>query len=120
MNATYATAVLKNLNIAAMSSITAPYTVNSIPAPLNSTLMATASHSLSSTSLEISKSDDDYPSWFLPVVISSCFVFILIVLFLILCWRWKKGAPSKKVIPIIENTVHEHETIPKVSQALNS
>ncbi|XP_046861142.1 uncharacterized protein LOC124454375 [Xenia sp. Carnegie-2017] len=105
LNATYATVVLKNLNIAAMSSITAPYTVNSIPAPLNSTLIATASI------------DDDYPSWFLPVVISSCFVFILIVLFLILCWRWKKGAPSKKVIPIIENTVHGHETIPKMIYA---
>ncbi|CAB4035892.1 Hypothetical predicted protein, partial [Paramuricea clavata] len=99
LNATYACSILKRLTLVEMSSITAPYTVNSTPRPRTPTTSGTSAN------------DDDYPSWFIPVVVAGSVGFLLLVLIIILYCRWKKGAPPKKIQPQagspIEEEVHK-------------
>ena len=87
LNATYACSVLNRLTLKEMSSTTTPYPVNSAPRPLTPTTAGT------------SDSDDEYPSWFIPVIIAASVGFVLLVVVIILYCRWKKGAPPKKIQP---------------------
>lgn len=89
--------MLKRLTLTEMSSVTAPYTVNSTPRPR---LPTTA---------DVSEKDEEYPSWFLPLVIAGSVGLLLFLLVIVLYCRWKKGAPSKKIEPgaTIEEEVHK-------------
>ncbi len=90
LNATYAVSILKRLTLNDMSSVTSPYSVNSTPRPSTPTNSGT------------SDNDDEYPSWFIPVVVGGCVGFLLLVIIIILYCRWKKGAPPKKIQPTEE------------------
>ena len=90
-----------------MSSSTAPYTVNSTPRPRTPTTSGTSTN------------DDDYPSWFIPVVVAGSVGFLLLVLIIILYCRWKKGAPPKKIQPQAGSPIEEEVHKPRVSAWLS-
>ena len=103
LNATYACSILKRLSVEEMSSVTRPYTVNSTPRPL-----------LTSTS-GTSGDDEEYPSWFIPVVVAGSAGFLLLILVVILYCRWKKGAPAKKILPQTGSPIEEQVQKPRVN-----
>lgn len=106
LNATYACSILKRLSLQEMSSTTTPYSVNTAPRPLQS------------AASETSGDDEEYPSWFIPVVVAGSVGFVLLVIVIILYCRWKKGAPAKKILPQAGSPVEEQVQKPRVIEVL--
>jgi hypothetical protein len=104
LNATYACSVLKRLTVNEMSSITTPYQVNSTPRPQTPTNSGTSGN------------DDEYPSWFIPVIVAGSVGFLLLILVIILYCRWKKGTP-KKIQPQTDSPTEVQK--PRVRYYLN-
>ena len=102
LNATYACSILKRLSLQEMSSVTTPYTVNTTPRPLQS------------TTSETSDDDEEHPFWFIPVVVAGSVGFVIVVVVIIVYCRWKKGAPTKKILPQTGSPIEEQVQKPRV------
>ena len=113
LNATYACSILKRLSLQEMSSVTTPFTVNTTPRPLQSATNTTP-RPLQSTTSETSDDDEEYPSWFIPVVVAGSVGLVLLVVVIILYCRWKKGAPAKKILPQTGSPIEEQVQKPRV------
>ncbi|XP_068761085.1 streptococcal hemagglutinin-like isoform X3 [Montipora capricornis] len=91
-NGSYVTSVLNRLSTGQMTTFTTPYAVLTAPkvavAPTMSTIGTQVVSTVAATPIMW---------WIIPAVIGP--ILLIIVIILLVCWRWKKGAPKAKVVP---------------------
>lgn len=89
VNGSYAASVMNRLSTGEMTTYTAPYAVLTAPRPaFVPTTPSEEPPTVASTPIKW---------WIIPAVI--CPILLIIVIILLVCWRWKKGAPKSKVEP---------------------
>ncbi|XP_068675121.1 streptococcal hemagglutinin-like isoform X2 [Montipora foliosa] len=91
-NGSYVTSVLNRLSTGQMTTFTTPYAVLTAPKVAVSPTMSTIGTQVVST-----VAATPIMWWIIPAVIGP--ILLIIVIILLVCWRWKKGAPKAKVVP---------------------
>lgn len=88
-NASYVVSIMNRLSTGDMTTVTSPYAVLSAP---RQAFLPTAPTELTPT---VAATPIKY--WIIAAVIGP--IMLVIIIILLICWRWKKGAPKSKVEP---------------------